>query len=413
MYIKRKIEDKLSKFMSNKEILAVIGPRRCGKTTVILEFLNDYKQINNARINSISFDDLKILNQFENNLDEFVEKNINNYDILFIDEIQYSKDSGKKLKYIYDKFEIKIIVSGSSSPEISIHCLKFLVGRIFVFNMFPFDFEEFLIAKNSKILETITNEKVWESDKEEILKLLKEYLMFGGYPQVVIAKDEIEKKEILRNLYNTYILREINEIIGFSNNFKLIRLLKLLALQIGNLIDYSELKELSGFTSIDELKKVLKILEDTYICKLVTPFFTNKRTELSKNPKVYFFDSGFRNVCADEILDKITGDLFENWFFSQILFLEKTTSSLNELKFWRTQSKAEVDFIYKENTPIEIKINFKAISKSMYSFIEKYNPKNFFVFTLENENEIKRIKNTNLKVLSFYSLFNTYRKEFE
>jgi predicted AAA+ superfamily ATPase len=136
------------------------------------------------------------------------------------------------------------------------------------------------------------------------------------------------------------------------------------------------------------VKKHLKILKETYILELISPYCRNKRTELSKNPKAYFLDTGFRNMLIDDFssldLRSDVGALFEGFVFTQ---LKRKIEAIGGIKFWRTQSQAEVDFIVeksREVLPIEVKYSLKEkpkIGKSFYSFLKKYQPKLGIIIT--------------------------------
>lgn len=397
-YIERELEKEILKYVKTREIIAVVGARQSGKTTLVNEILNKIEK--NKVIKRINFDDQKTLKLFENDIDSFVELYVKNVDILFIDEVHYSKDSGKKLKYIYDNFKIKIFISGSSSAEMSIHSLKYLVGRIFTFNLYPFSFKEFLRFKNEKLINIYEKGEYKKEITDELNKYLKEFIIYGGYPRVVISKDKIEKEKILENIFNIYLLKEIREILELSEDYHLIDLLKALSLQIGNVINYNEISQITGY-SLYELKKYMNILEKTYVIKLIRPFFTNKRTEIVKNPKVYFIDTGFRNVAIDNFGEERSdiGSLFENFIFSELIKKNKN------VKFWNTKSNAEVDFILEENgkiIPIEIKSTIKKekITKSFRSFLEKYNPKIGFILSKDFESKME-IDKRNIKFLPF------------
>lgn len=370
-YIERDLEKEIDKYLKSKEILAIVGPRRCGKTTIVEAILEKQK----GKINKISFDNLKTLRLFEEDTDAFIDENVKGFDFVFIDEVQYSKDSGKKLKYIYDNHWTKIIISGSSAVELSIQSLKYLVGRIFVFNLYPFSFKEFIRAREKNLEKYLGREKISDVILERLNKHLEEYILYGGYPRVVLSKSEEEKKKVLEEIFNTYLLKEIREILELSEDYKLVNLIKALSLQIGNIINYNELSNVTGF-SFSELKKYLAILEKTFILKQVRPFFTNKRTEIVKSPKVYFFDLGFRNIAIGNFHNERTdlGSIYENFVFSEIF------TKGYEPKYWNTKSNAEVDFILEKNgqrVPVEVKLNLhdKKLTKSFRSFIEKYSPK--------------------------------------
>lgn len=394
MYIKRDLEDKIISRLNDKEIIAILGPRQAGKTTMINNILNN---LNDKKINRLSFDDIEILESFEKDIKNFIKSEIENYDIVFIDEVQYSKESGKKLKFIYDNYNIKIIISGSSASELSLQSLKYLVGRIFIYELFTFSFDEFLRYKNEKLYYIYLSGKYGDVYLNQINDYLFEYESYGGYPRVLLQKTDEEKKEVLKNIYNVYILREIKEIIDIKDNFKLNNLMKILSLNIGNVINYSDI---SSNLSIDvnELKELLTILEKTYIIKLIQPFYTNKIKEIIKSPKCYFFDLGFRNIILSSFDIKNRSDygsLNENFIFANLI------RKNYEVKYWRTKTKAEVDFILEKDSdliPIEVKtsLNNNVLGKGYISFLDEYKTSqnyilslNYFDFRIYNQFEIK------------------------
>ncbi|MBU4257473.1 AAA family ATPase [Patescibacteria group bacterium] len=349
MYIKRNLEGRISDFLSAPEIIAIVGARQSGKTTLINHLMG---KLNGAV--AVSFEDQSVLKMFEKNIDDFINIYVKGNKYLFIDEFQYAKSGGKILKYIFDTQKIKIIITGSSAIDLTIRAVKYLVGRVLIFNLYTFDFEEFLSAKDKnyfKIYKQYKRQvsefnsadiKIGETAHKKLLGYYEEYLLFGGYPRVVMENNYELKKELLRNIYNTYFLREVRDILGLIDDYKLGALINGLALQIGGLIEYEELSRLSGF-SYPSLKKYLNFLEKTFICRLVKPFFRNKRTEIVKNPKVYFLDSGLRNAIADDFrklnerIDK--GALLENGLAEGFI---KHDYKFN---FWRDKKKNEIDFV--------------------------------------------------------------------
>jgi predicted AAA+ superfamily ATPase len=383
-YIKRNLEKIIIKNLTTPEIIAILGPRQSGKTTLVRHV---FETLENALF--LSFEDRKTLELFVEDEKTFAELYIKNNRYLFIDEFQYAKDGGQKLKYIYDHYPgTKILISGSSAPGLTIHGIKYLVGRIFVFNLFPLSFEEFLRYKDDALFgiyiekREAINAHIFKNGKlpdmsaaliEMLNKVYDEYLVYGGYPRVAIAKDDEEKKTVLKNIYSTYFLREIKDILGLTTDFKLSKLIKALSLQPGGLVSYNSLSEVSGFDYKD-LMTHLNILEKTFICKRVTPFYTNKRTEIIKLPKIYFFDSGLRNTIIDDFrpyeLRQDVGQLNETFIFSQL------TYAGGEVKFWRSKAKAEVDFILDKEglVAIESKSGGRSETRSVKSFKEKYKP---------------------------------------
>ncbi|MFH1722304.1 MAG: ATP-binding protein [Candidatus Altiarchaeota archaeon] len=385
-YVERDLEDQISKYLAKKEIIAVVGVRQCGKTTLVNKILDD-QEAKGLRVSRVSFDNLKVLRLFEEDIDSFIELYAADYDFLFIDEVHYSKEGGKKLKYLHDTQPVKVFISGSSAADISVQSLKYLVGRIVILELYPFSFREFLRAKEPRLVPLYDR----ATYKTEILTTLNnhlhEFILYGGFPRVVTEKDEDEKKIILENIYDTLLLREIRELLDLSEDYKLTTLLKTLSLQIGQTLEYASLSETTGLSYAD-LKKHLNVLDKTYICKPVTPYYTNKRKELVKSPKIYFTDTGFRNTCIDNFSQERTdrGALYENFIYSELLKNRVTP------RYWRTKSQAEVDFILEDNgkpIPVELKSALKSekLTRSYHSFREKYKPPKGYVLSLEFEKQ--------------------------
>lgn len=347
MYIKRKLEAKILKYLKSPEIIAIAGPRQCGKTTMLKKI---YAELENAHF--ISFEDRAALNLFNKDIKGFIALHAANYNYLFIDEFQYAKNGGKKLKYIFDNHKIKILISGSSSVDLSVNAVKYLVGRIFIFGLYPLDFEEFLSFKDPNLKEIYARsaqhflssdfKSVSEPIHDSFKKHFCEFAVFGGYPRVAVSADEEEKKEVLKNIYNTFFLREVKDILGLIDDYHLEKLIKGLALQAGNMAEYKELGRLSEF-SYPTLKRYLNFLEKTFICRRLRPYFKNKRTEIVKNPKMFFLDCGLRNQAVNDFrpLEERPdfGQLLENAVFCQ---LEKRGYDFN---YWRDKAQHEMDFV--------------------------------------------------------------------
>ena len=349
MYVKRKIEDKFASYLKEPEILALVGPRQCGKTTL----LQNLSRAFGDRAVYLTFEDQKLLDLFENHIDNFIELYHGKFDCIFIDEFQYAKNGGKLLKYWYDTRWDKIVVSGSSVIDLTVKAVKFLVGRILVFNLYPFDFEEYLSAKNPDLASVYRNhrrqldslapsEAPAANWHEQFLPFMEDFIIYGGYPRVVLAGNAELKTELLKNIYNNFFLKEVRDILGLIDDFRLAKLVQALALQIGNLIEYKELSQVSEM-SFPTVKKYCNFLSKTFVCRFLKPFKTNRRSQLVKSPKVYFSDTGLRNYIVNDFrpvdsrLDG--GALLENAAAAQI------AKQNLELYYWRTKKGSEVDFV--------------------------------------------------------------------
>lgn len=379
MYIYRFLEKEIRKYLKKKEILAIVGARQCGKTTLLRHLFNDLK---NAVF--LDFEDREVLRLFSEDIESFIDLYVEKYNYVFIDEFQYAQDGGKQLKYIYDRHKVKIIISGSSVSGLSIHSIKHLVGRIFVFNLYPFSFEEYLHYKEPALYNNIyLKRKLSSPIIDKIFPYFHEFCLYGGYPRVILSNNKEEKEIVLRNIYNTYFLKEIKEILNLPEDHKLTKLIHALALQIGNIVNYNELSNVTGFAH-KELADYMNILEKTFITLRSRPFYTNKRTELVKSPKIFFLDSGFRNMVLKNFQDirdrQDKGNLYENFVASELI---KGDYNLN---YWRTKSKAEVDFIIELNgksIPVEVKslLMKPGLTKSLASFLDKYRSKTSIVLS--------------------------------
>lgn len=406
----REIEANLLKWIERREAYAIKGPRQSGKTTLlkILEDSLTRKGINTVFLN---FEDPDVLETFETNPKEYIKSFLiekGTYYFL-MDEYHYVKDPGKKLKLLYDTFEnVKFIVTGSSSLELSGAMAKFLVGRVFFFELFPFSFHEFLVAKaprlakiyeekNRKIKEFLLSGKA-EIEKDiflsEFASFFNQYVIFGGYPALMKTEDFETKRMILKSIYDTYISKDVVEFLKVTDALKYRHVVRALAVLIGNLINYNEICSTCQ-TYYKELKRMISILSETYIINLVQPFYRNPIAELRKVPKVYFFDLGLRDYIIDNFnpLEKRTdsGAVIENFVFLSL----KNDFSEATINYWRTISKAEVDFVLRmkdEIIPIEVKYqSFKKpkVSRSLRSFIKSYKVKRALVVTKDFWNKTK------------------------
>ncbi|MFB6158096.1 MAG: ATP-binding protein [Candidatus Nanohalobium sp.] len=395
-YVRRDLEDQIRNYLDSPEIIAVVGPRQAGKTTLFKKFQED---LENSRY--ISFEDRDVLSVFEEDEKEFAELYLEGSDYLLIDEFQYAEEGGRKLKYLYDEYPGKIMITGSSAAEMTIEGLKHLTGRVLKFNIYPFSFREFLRYRDEDLYELFRTreDKIpdWIQGEEDLditdttlsrlEKLRKEYSIYGGYPRVVLADSEEEKQKVLENIVETYLIREIGDVMDISDDREMKDLMRVLALQMGEKTRYNTVSQKTGINH-NKLKDRLNVLEHTFVLEQVRPFYTNKQKEITKQPKIYFYDNGFRNTLINNFnkleLRKDQGELNENFFFTQ---------ARTELKYWRTKSRAEVDFI-KESSDInayEIKTTPKT-TRSMRSFQKKYSPKNMILMNQEklqkNQDEV-------------------------
>lgn len=412
MIYQRDLLDRIKPFLKRREFIAIIGPRQAGKTTllgILKDCLSKEFGVPGNLIKTVTFEDRRLLAQFDSDPVLFAQSYFpaksNRTAYLMIDEFQYADEGGQKLKLIYDTVEnLKIIVTGSSSLDIKSQVGKYLVGRILTFTLYPFNFAEFLrvkdtrleriyARKNRQIQEWLTGQAKPDqksgndSFSPEINKLYEDFCIWGGFPAVVLSKNREVRWKVLADIYNNYVLKDIKGLLQLSTDNNLFTLSQYLATQTGNLVVYQNLSQVSGL-DYRQLKKHLNILTETMVLREVKPFFQNRQKELSRTPKIFFMDLGFRNYLMENMnnLEKRSdaGAIVENAVFIRLRELGKEMARIN---FWRTKAGAEVDFVWQadgKRVPVEVKFsNFDkpAIPKSFTSFINAFTPEHGLILT--------------------------------
>jgi predicted AAA+ superfamily ATPase len=416
--IKRKIFEELKNHLTSKEISLIVGPRQVGKTTLML-MLKEHLEKEGKKTLFLNLD-VEHDKQFFVSQSALIRKiNLelgNERGYVFIDEIQRKENAGIFLKGIYDlNLPHKFIVSGSGSLELKEKIHESLVGRKRIFELTPVSFEELVNFKTDYLYENKLSD-FFEIEKEKTENFLKEYLNFGGYPRVVLEEKLSEKIKIIDEIYHSYLEKDISNLLKVERVDAFTSLIKILASQIGRLLNYSEISSTLGI-SIQTLKNYLWYAEKTFIIQRITPYFKNVRKEITKSPTVYFYDLGLRNYALG-FFGKVEfspdlGFLFQNFILN--ILKEKIRFSNANIHFWRTKDKAEVDFVIdlgKEVLPVEAKykkLKEPQIERSTKSFIEKYQPKQAWVINLNLDEEIK-LNKTKVKFLSFHKMFSEIEK---
>lgn len=342
--------------------LLLLGPRRAGKTTLgkylSLRFLEAghgdgllYLNCDYAEIRDCLDSPLALL---------ALQKHFHlKRPIVFIDEVQRIANPGLLLKAIADlELPMKMVASGSSQLELRSHVEEHLTGRRLSALVLPLSCLE------------LKEKFQWQ-----------EQALWGGYPQVVTTS---EKQMQLAELYESYIRKDIVEILQVGKPDVLQRLLALVAHGSGQLVNYNQLATDCGVT-IRTVQHYLSILEQTFVLSRLQPFVGNKRTEITSNPIYYFLDNGFRNyalgnfAAVEARADK--GLLLQSLIYQELLKYKLQQFLSFSIHYWRTKSGAEVDFVLSRGAhsllPIEVKsgkLGKPTISRSYRSFLEAYQP---------------------------------------
>lgn len=408
--IKRKIFNEIKDHLNKKEISLIVGPRQVGKTTIMNE-INKYldKEGKKSIFLSLDYESDSIFFKSQEDFLRKIKLNLGkDGGFVFIDEIQRKENAGLFLKGIYDLgLPYKFIVSGSGSLELKEKINESLAGRKKDFFMNPVDFEEFVNFKTEYKYENKLQD-FFEIEKEKTFNFLKEYLNFGGYPRVILEETEKEKRNIIDQIFRSCIEKDIIYLLKSDRIDAFVLMIKILASQTGQLINYTGLATQTGL-SVPSLKKYLWYAEKVFIIRTVQPFFTNKQKEITKSPIVYFIDLGLRNFSLNMFgrleNNEQLGLIFQNFIYNKIN--KEIEENLKTINFWRTKEGAEVDFIVRDGLsllPIEVKFsNFSKveISRSFRSFIKDYKPKEAKVVNL-SLNTDKNIDNINIKFIPYH-----------
>jgi len=346
-------------------VVVVYGARRVGKSTLLLSIVQDLLgPRHGVSPDAIFFFDVDtadcadvLLNPAA--LVKFIGP-VKRPVYVFIDEVQRLPNPGLFLKGVHDLgLPIKLFVSGSSALEIRSKIRETLTGRKRLIQLGGLSWSEYAAAGAGD----------W-----------RDFLVYGGYPRLALTADPFERRRMLLEYYESFLERDIDNFRRVDRMDVFREFIRLLAFQSGSLVN---LHELAGTLRIarDTLARYLGYLGETFIVRRLLPFARNPRTELTRMPKVYFTDSGWRNLAGGGFTDwdarPDRGPLLETAVEHHL----RVAYPLADIRFWRTQAKAEVDFVVDDGGVIEAfevkaqALDRPAIGRSLHSFIRAYRPK--------------------------------------
>ncbi len=413
MEIRRDLLPELTDHLNQKEMTLLIGPRQAGKTTLLQALQADLEAKGETTLffNLDKESDFAYFTRQITLLKKLaLEAKPDRKLYVFIDEIQRKEDAGRFMKGIYDQdLPYKFILSGSGSLELKEKIQESMAGRKRLFELSPVTFKEFLDYRTGyRFADRLADWTEVETSESE--QLLLEYLNYGGYPRVVTANRAEEKVDTLNEILQSYLLRDIYQLLNLDRPDQFSLLLRLVANRAGQPINYSSLSREVGL-STPTLKKYLWYAERTFILTGITPFFRNPEKELVKAPSYYYRDLGLRNFNLQRT-GKIRhlsedGFLFQNFIFLQLY--EHFHSVTQPVKYWRTQQKTEIDFILERGVkplPIEVKssaLSRPTLARALRSFIQQYQPEEAWVINLRLRHEMK-IDQTRVRFLPWWNL---------
>ncbi len=361
MYARTLQPDLIKRFNKGKAII-LLRPRQVGKTTLLLECLKGKEFL------FLDGDDPDVYALLHKAGTSKLKQLIGNYKWVFIDEAQRIPSVGLLAKIITDQFkDVQLVISGSSALELNQSTQEPLTGRKFEYQLFPISWEEF--EKHHGYIEASVQ--------------LEERLIYGMYPDVI--NNRHDSREVLKQLTSSYLYKDVLTLTGIKKPELLEKLLKALALQLGNEVSYNEL---SNLLEIDKatIAKYIDLLERAFIVFRLHSFSRNQRNEIKNNRKIYFYDNGVRNMIINNLntfdLRTDKGPLWENFLISERIKLQTYHRQYTANYFWRTVQKQEIDFIEERDGQIsafEFKWNSRGKNKIPNIFLQSYGAQGFVI----------------------------------
>jgi len=356
-HIQRSLTSLISQYLFKKKAIIIYGSRQTGKTTLVNTLVSNFK--NETLV--LNGDDADIRTLLIDSNSSKLKPIIGNYKILVIDEAQRIENIGLVLKIIHDNFkDVQLIATGSSSFEIANKINEPMTGRKFEFQLYPISFEE-MVNKNGYLEER---------------RQLEHRMIFGYYPDIVTSVG-LELK-LIKSLSNSYLYKDLLNIDTIRKPILFEKILKALALQIGNEVSYFELSQ-------------LYLLEKNYIIFRLPGFNKNVRNEIKNGRKIYFYDLGIRNAIIDDFspiqnrVDK--GAIWENFIITERKKFLNNRDIERNMYFWRTTQQQEIDLLEENEQVIdayEFKFNSKKTPLISKTFSRAYPNHTYKVISPEN-----------------------------
>lgn len=329
IYIPQAQFKRLESLLRPGRVTIIYGPRRVGKTTLLRQFIQHHR----GRVLFVTGEDVGVREYLESQSVTKLKSFVGENEVLIIDEAQHIKDVGLNLKMLVDHVPgLCIMATGSSSFDLSHQTGEPLTGRKTTLLQLPLAQMEIGQLENAH--ETAAN--------------LEFRLIYGSYPEVVLETSNDERAQYLAELVSSYLLKDILHFEGIRQSDKLLRLLQLLAFQIGQDVSVSELGTSLGLNK-NTVERYLDLLEKVFVIYSRTGFSRNLRKEITKNRRYYFYDNGVRNALINNFnllqLRADTGQLWENYVLSERTKFNLYHGHRVQSHFWRTYDQQEIDLV--------------------------------------------------------------------
>lgn len=373
--INRFLQPQLESMLGSHKAIIVMGARQVGKSTLLQLLLGQRQDV--LWLNG---DNNDVQTLFTAISAERIHSLMGTKRVLVIDEAQRIPNIGVQLKIIIDQLsDVQVIATGSSSFELASKVKEPLTGRKREFKLFPLTF----------------NEMVEHSSLIEELRLIPHRLVYGYYPEVVATPGQ--EANILKELTDSYLYRDILTLDKVAKSDKLVLLLKALAMQIGSQVSYNEL---SGLVGIDAktIERYITVLEQSYIIFRLGSFSRNLRNELKFSKKIYFWDMGIRNAVIGNFSLAETrsdiGAMWENFAIAERMKQINYRHPFAQSYFWRTKQQTEIDYIEELDGSLqafEFKWNERKSPRCPLAFSNAYPDASFSAITPSNIDDFLRL----------------------
>ena len=359
-----------------KRVLIIYGPRRVGKTTILNEYV---KTQSGKKVYFSTGDDINLRRIIQSEERDRILEFARPFEIIAIDEAQFIPSIGLGAKMMIDAFpEKNIILTGSSSLDLSNKIGEPLTGRHFTLTLLP-----------------LSQREIMHGSRFELKGELENFLIYGSYPEVLNEPDLEQKRKILNELVASYLFKDALALEAVRSPDTLLDIAKCLAFQVGKEVSINEIAQ-TAKTDAKTAAKYLDLLEKMFIIRRVRGFSRNLRNEISKKPKYYFLDNGVRNAVISQFnplsLRNDVGTLWENFIFMELVKKTGIEEGYDNYYFWRTHTGQEIDIIKETNgslTAIECKWSKedavlpsaweKAYKNSTFQVIHKNNYLDFLI----------------------------------
>jgi len=328
-YIPQKHLENLQQLVTPGKVVVIYGARRVGKTTLVKKYLEG----TDAKVLFVDGDDIVVREYLQSQSINKLRDFVGDHSLLVVDEAQHIEKIGLNLKLIVDHIPtVQVIATGSSSFDLAKDVGEPLTGRRFVLTLFP-------LAQ----MEISNIER-----PHEIKANLESRLIYGSYPEIVTMRSNAGREEYLREIISSYLFKDILALDGIRHANKLVKLLQLLAFQIGKQVSLTEVGTQLGMSK-NTVERYLDLLEKVFVIYRLRGFSRNLRKEITKNQRCYFLDTGIRNALIQNFnplaIRNDLGELWENYIITERLKKREYLRQTANAYFWRTYDKKEIDLV--------------------------------------------------------------------